>query len=80
MSPSKRSFNEYFFNTNNTMNKMEKFETNTTRKKYFRLALEQVISAMPLDQWFSNVLATLLPFRIWVPSFPPSKKEYLDDQ
>ena len=25
-------------------------------------------------QWFSKVFATFLPFRTWVPSFPPSKK------
>ena len=33
-----------------------------------------------LIQWFSKVFATFFPFRTWVPSFPPSKKEYLNDQ
>ena len=33
-----------------------------------------------LHQWFSKVFTTFLPFRTWVPSFPPSKKEYLNDQ
>ena len=31
-----------------------------------------------IDQWFSKVFATFLPFRTWVPSFLPSKKEYVD--
>ena len=35
---------------------------------------------MTLNQWFSEVFATFLPFRTWVPSFPSSKKEYPDDQ
>ena len=31
-----------------------------------------------IDQWFAKVFATFLPFRTWVPSFLPSKKEYVD--
>ena len=33
-----------------------------------------------VNQWFSKVFATFLPFRTWVPSFPPSKKKYLVNQ
>ena len=33
-----------------------------------------------LVQWFSKVFARFLPFRTWVPSFPPSKNKYLNDQ